>query len=91
MKVTFILRDLSDDFFQGRGDSLPGLINMPDPDKFSHLSALAHRHPSIWPMKIGNGSFRDRVELNQILRRSPSVSFTLSPRKGYQVAFFEIA
>ena len=91
MKVTFILRDLSDEFFYGRGDSLPGLLNMPDREKFSCLYALSVRHPLIWPMKIGSGAFRERVALNQILRGAPSVSFSLSPRRGYQVALFEIA
>ena len=90
MRVTFILRDLSDDFFNGRGDHMPGLLSMSDAEKFSHLHHLSVRHPSIWPMKIGSGAFRDRVELNQILRGSPSVSFTLSPRKGYKIALFDI-
>lgn len=90
MRVTFILRDLSDDFFNGRGDSMTGLLNMSDDEKFNHLKKLATDHPSLWPMKIGNGSFRDRVELNQILRGSPPISFTLSPRKGYKIALFDI-
>lgn len=88
MKITFILKDLTDAFYQGFGESIVGLLNMSDADKFAKLNKMAHEKRV--KMKIGNDSFRDKVELNQILRDACIYTFTLEPRKGYRLATFTI-
>ena len=91
MKVKFILRGLTDAFFDGNSGSIVGLMNLSDADKFAELKRHATgdlRHAV--SMEVGNGQFRDRVELNSLLRLSPSYTFKLEPRKGYRLATFEI-
>lgn len=87
MKVTFIMKDKTDAFYHGFGDSITGLLNMSDADKFAYLNK--NRHDLSITMKIGSGQFRDSVELNQLLRTSPKITFKLEARKGYKLATFE--
>lgn len=91
MKVTFTLKDLTDEFYNGFGSSIIGLNNMTDKEKFYVLSKHAKEKCLKITMKIATGQFRDAVELNQILR-DPAVSFSykLEPRKGYKLVTFEI-
>ena len=88
MRVTFILKNLSDAFFDGLGDGVPGLNNMSDADKLGYLFRkcrdLQVTH------KIGNGSFRDRVDLNTIMRSQVQIAYKLEPRKGYKLATFDV-
>ena len=89
MKVTFIIKNVTDVFFDGNGSSIVGLMNMADPAKFTHLNNI--RRDMGLTMKIGTGQFRDQVELNQILRNPKSFTFKIEPRKGYKLATFDIA
>lgn len=70
--------------FEGMGDSIIGLLNMTDADKFTHLNKQLER----FPMKVGNGSFRDRVELNSMIKGPHTITFKLEPRRGYKLATF---
>jgi hypothetical protein len=87
MKTTFILKDFSDVFYDG-SESIVGLLTMPDNEKFKRLTKMANEKRIT--MKIGDGSFRDRVELNQITRTPCRYTFKLEPRRGYKLATFEI-
>ena len=89
MKVTFILKDLTETFYNGNGSSIVGLLNQSDKDKFSYLTSSNAKDLSI-TCKIGNGWFQERVELNQLIRNNPNYSFKLEPRRGYKLATFEI-
>ena len=43
-------------------------------------------------LKIGNGSFRDKVEWNQLFRDSrDKISATIEPRRGYKLITFELS
>ena len=89
MKVTFILRNLSDAFYYGNGSSITGLLNLSDSDKFWELRNQASgdlRH--CVKMKVGSGQLRDSVDLNAIVKRDHNVSFKIEPRKGYKLATF---
>jgi len=86
MKTTFILKDLTPQFYEGFGESIVGLLNMTDADKFTYLNKS--RINLKITMKIGSGQFRDTVELNQLLRQPHAVQFKLESRKGYKLATF---
>ena len=92
MKTTFILKDFTDMFYNGNeSGSIIGLNNMSDKEKFTYLNKKAHEYlGSGVKMKIGNGSFRDKVDLNQIMRGDYSLSYKLENRKGYRLATFEV-
>lgn len=84
MKVTFIIQNLTESAFDRLADKSSQA-------KFTQLNTWAQgdlRH--CVKMKIGNGSFRDKVELNQLLRREAKVEYKLEPRKGYKLATFII-
>lgn len=87
MKATFILKNLSDVFYDGGGLlDITGLLNMEDRHKFNYLQ---RQMPTLnITLKIGNGSFSDRVEMNQLLRTNPAIKFSLEPRRGYKLATF---
>ena len=86
MKVTFILKDKAEEFYNGMGGAFKGLLNMVDKEKFDYLNKNRHMHGC--SMKIGNGQFREAVELNQMLRTEPSIMFKLESRRGYKLATF---
>ena len=87
MKVTFILKGVQAQFYSGLGERITGLLNMSDSEKYTYLDRA--RHDFGFSMKVGSGQFRDRVELNQLLRETHSIIFKLEPRKGYKLATFE--
>lgn len=89
MKVTFILRGLTETFYNGNGGSIPGLLNLSDSEKFWKLRGQASgdlRH--CVKMKVGTGQMRDAVELNAIVKRDHSIAFNIEPRRGYKLATF---
>jgi len=84
MKVTFIIKNLTE-------SALESLASMPDAERFAKLAKWASgdlRH--CVSRKDGSGAFRDRVELNQIMRAPRFVSYKIEPRKGYRLATFEV-
>ena len=83
MKVTVILKDLTDEFYAKLALLLPV-------DAFEYLVMSSTARDLQLPVKIGNGSFRDRVELNQMRRNNPAFTYKLEPRKGYKLATFEV-
>lgn len=96
MKITFILKDLSPAFFAG-SDILgtPGLDNLPsDGARFDYLSGPRCQDLKI-TRKVGDGSVRDAVEFNRVIRaqrlagNTAPKSYKLEPRKGYKLATFE--
>ena len=90
IKVMFILKNLTDEFYNGGGVlDLTGLLNMADREKFNYLSRMRH-HLAI-TMRIGNGTFREQVELNAMLRLQPAVGFSLQPRRGYKLASLDFS
>lgn len=84
MKVTFILKGLTD-------AAHATLAAMPDAERFAKLDKwargdLAHCVKE----KIGDGSFRDRVDLNAMMRAPVTWAYTLEPRRGYRLATFDV-
>lgn len=91
MKTTFILKDLTDEFYNGGFWSI-GLSNLNKTEQFLYLTELARRKELKITLKVGNSnSFRDMVELNQKVRGGVQVqSGQIEPRRGYKLATFEI-
>lgn len=84
MKVTFTIKNLSESTHEE-------LSGMADAERFAKLTKWAFgdlRH--CISQKVASGQFRDRVELNQIMRNPRFASYKLEPRKGYKLATFEI-
>lgn len=82
MKITFILKDKTDAFYDHLNKQLS------PKDQFHFLNEVARQGRAT--IKIGNGSFRDRVDLNGMLRGDCLFDFKLEPRRGYKLATFEI-
>lgn len=92
LKVAYILKNLTDCFYNGNGDSIEGLLNLNDRAKFDKLNkcAFGDLRDNV-KQKIGSGQFRDKVELNQMLRVvDQKIQFKLEDRKGYKLATFLI-
>lgn len=88
MKVTVILKDKSDVFYNGGGYFCEvGLLQMEPLAQWERLQKLSFEGLST--IKVGSGEFRDKVELNQILRSGKVPNFRLESRKGYKLATFE--
>ena len=88
MKVTVILKDFSEQFYNGFGDSIPAFLALSDAEKFEKLRVMVGEKRV--SMKIESGQFRDAVELNALRKRPHTVSFKLEQRRGYKLATFEI-
>lgn len=95
MKVTFIIRDVGDDFFNGiphLPSFGPGLLNMEPIKAFEKLENLASTGDKRIAMRVGSANaFRDRVDLNQLRRSQKPPAFKLEPRKGYRLATYEFS
>lgn len=90
MKVTVIIKNVSEQFFTGIDDYFAGLNNLDNKEKFNYLLNKSVEKTLNVTAKIGNGSFRDKVELNQLLRKCPRFDYKLENRKGYKLATFEV-
>lgn len=90
MKVTAIIKNVSDAFFFGHGDSIQGLNNMNDLEKFNYLMNKGVSNPDIVSTKVGANMFRDKIELNQLRRKPFSLTYKLENRRGYKLATFEL-
>jgi len=93
MRITFILKNLSDTFYNGDEKFScfgPGLLQQTNSDKFKRLTSSDAKDLGI-TCQIGHcNAFRDKVELNQLMRGGHSIEFKLEPRRGYKLAIFEI-
>jgi hypothetical protein len=101
-KATAILKDFSESFFSGEIRYSDGTLSSEKGAGFDLVDAAGKRRicsersyaphgggrPRI-PVKIGNGSFRDQVELNQLTRGPFEVTCEVAPRRGYLLATFE--
>lgn len=85
MNVTFLLpyKTLSDEW-------ISNLINLPAKELYDYLTKLSLDNPYGITRKIGNGSFRDKVEWNQVMRTAIIPSPIISKRRGYQLVNYEI-
>jgi hypothetical protein len=90
MKVTAIIKNVNNYFFDGFGDSIQGLNNMNDIEKLNYLMNKGISNPETVTTKVGNGSFSDRITLNKLRNQTFSVSYKLENRKGYKLATFEV-
>jgi hypothetical protein len=86
MRVTVIIKYVTDAFFDGIPGSFKGLNQMSAAEKFAHLSKNARDFGMT--MKIGTGQFRDAVDLNALLRGPHTITYALLPRRGYRIAEF---
>jgi hypothetical protein len=87
MKATAILRDFSDVFYNG-GHGIPSFLALSPMERFEKLVSMGNEQV---PVRCGNGSFRDRVEFNQLRRGPCSVTCKIEPRRGYKLATFEFS
>ena len=87
MKVTVILKDFSEQFYNGFSDSIPAFLTLPDAEKFEKCRIMAAEKRVT--MKIESGKFSDAVELNSLRKLNHSINFKIEPRKGYKLATFE--
>ena len=85
MKITYILNDKSESYI----DSIKAMQAI-DAHKFLNDASNGPYAYNV-KQKIGNGSFRDKVELNQIMRKAAIGAWvSFEPRKGYLLATFTI-
>lgn len=85
MKVTYIIKDKTDFFY----DKLEAMTPV---ERYDYLNKNSHGTYAMHGLlqKVGTGQFRDRVELNQIMREPHTIDYKLEPRKGYKLATFQI-
>ena len=84
MKATFTLKNLTD-------QTLAEIAATPSADAFAKLSKWSFgdlKH--CVSQKIETGAFRDRVELNSLIKRGASFQHRIEPRRGYKLVTFEI-
>ena len=84
MKITATLHDLSDNFYAK-------LASMAPREKYDYLRRLKNDLPHCIKIKIGNGQFRDAVDLNSMMRGPCTYTYKLEPRRGYKLATFEVS
>lgn len=91
MKVTFICKGLTEVFYEGNGGSIQGINNLSDLERLEKLFKYSGLPEYQIASKIGNNSFRDKVDLNALKRKGWEVeSYKLENRKGYKLITFEV-
>ena len=90
MKCTAIIpNDVADSFLNGT-PYMEGVLHRSTADAWAFLERTATEYPAHGiKVKIGNGSFRDRVELNQKIRNQVSPTMDTGKRKGYYLITFQ--
>ena len=89
MKCTAIIPNAVSDSFLNGTPQMEGILHRSTLAAFEHLQSIAAEYPAHGiKVKIGDGAFRDKVELNQRLRRQEHPSMTTGQRKGYWLVTF---
>jgi len=83
MKITAILYNLTDAFCAELAELEPRAA-------YDRLNKLRHDLPHCIKLKIGNGSFRDAVDLNSLMKREHTFTVKIEPRRGYKLATFTV-
>jgi hypothetical protein len=91
MKITATIKNVSEHFFSGFGESIVGLNNLDDREKLNYLLNRGVSEPWSISTKVGNGSFSDRIALNQLRRKDYQITYKLENRKGYKLATFDVS
>ena len=87
IKVTFILKNLSQEFYEGSEfGPITGFNEKTPEEKFRYLL----KDPTRFPCKIASGQFKDKVELNSILKGPCAFDYSLGSRAGYKLATFMV-
>ena len=89
MKVTFILRNMSESFFRG-SETLPGIYNLKPDECYKYLNERALKPEYSISKQVESGQFKDKVALNQILHAPYNITHLIETRKGYKLATFNI-
>lgn len=92
MKMTVIIRNLSDAFWHGNEDSIPSFIDQSPHDRLENLKRLSSDLPEKISFKVGDGSIRDRVEWNFESKKPGTIermTSKIEPRRGYRLVTFE--
>lgn len=97
MKATAILKDFNESFFSGIIRLSSGEVSSLRGTGFDLLDARGQWNacleqsygskPRI-PVKIGDGSFRARMELHDLMQRPHEINASRSPRVGYTLVTF---
>ena len=67
------------------------LLTKSPQEVYDKLTTISYENNEGITRKIGNGSFRDKVEWNQIMRTAIVPTPVVSKRKGYQLITFELS
>ena len=97
MKITVIVKNVSSEFWKGSPilhDA--GVDNMEPREQLEFLEnwfapAGGCQRSKNPPIKVGDGSFRARVDLYEIRKHPYTVTATKSPRRGYTLMTFEVS
>ena len=82
MKATVVLKNLTEEYFYET------LALFDNKTKWNYINKLKPYLSHCISIKIGNGGFSDRVDLNSILKLPHTIRFKIEPRKGYKLATF---
>lgn len=85
MNVTFLIpnRTINPDW-------IAEILSHSATDSYKKLTSVALDNRLGITCKIGNGSFRDKVEWNQAMRTAVIPAPIVAKRKGYQLISYEI-
>jgi hypothetical protein len=85
MQVTFLVpnRSVSPDW-------VTDILSKSNEESYDKLTKTSLDNVLGITRKIGNGSFRDKVEWNQAMRTATIPTPTVSKRKGYQLINYDI-
>lgn len=85
MNVTFLIPNKT-----VNPDWIADIISQPANESYEKLTKAALESGVGITRKIGNGSFRDKVEWNQVMRTAIIPLPVVSKRKGYQLINYDI-
>lgn len=89
MKCTAIIPNAVADSRLNGDKHRTGLFQMSTLEAWNNLHKTATEYPTIGiKTKIGNGSFRDKVEWNQKMRSEVNPTMETGKRKGYWLVTF---
>jgi hypothetical protein len=86
-EVKFTVKNLTREFYEGFGESIPAFNNQSGFDKYQRLQSLSRDLPLC--IKQNDEQFNKRVELNMLIKSEKfTCAHDVSKRRGYEVHTF---